>query len=219
MNENYENVPILLIGLGGIGSEIVDNVYGRLKSTKQASNIEALVFDTDINSQKNLKNITEECKIQTSTDKTVKYALEIDKDAKEWFPIHPLIEKMQMLNGAGQIRAVSRLALRSAMKLGKLTPTTAVRDRLFKLGSGINEKGLRVMIVSSMMGGTGSGIFLQIPLYIRELFESQISGGCDRIEIQGTFILPDVLKGAISPKEVENVYSNAYAAMKELNRF
>ena len=68
-----------------------------------------------------------------------------------------------------------------------------------------------------MMGGTGSGMFLQIPLYIREIFESQFSGGADRIEIQGTFILPDVLKGAISPKETENVYSNAYAAMKELN--
>jgi len=217
MNKDYKNVPVLLIGLGGIGSEIVDTVYGRLKNTNMAENIEALVFDTDINSQKNLTNISEECKIQTSTDKTVKYALENDPTALSWFPSHPLVEKMQMLNGAGQIRAVSRLALRSAMKSGKLTPASAVKERLFKLGSGINEKGLRVMIVSSMMGGTGSGIFLQIPLYIRELFESQFTGGTDRIEIQGTFILPDVLKGAISPKETENVYSNAYAAMKELN--
>jgi len=217
MKKDYKNVPVLLIGLGGIGSEIVDNVYGRLKNNGIAENIEALVFDTDINSQKNLNNISSECKIQTSTDKTVKYALENDVTASEWFPTHPLIEKMQMLNGAGQIRAVSRLALRSAMKSGKLTSVSAVRERLFKLGSGIDEKGLRVMIVSSLMGGTGSGIFLQIPLYIRELFESQISGGTDRIEIQGTFILPDVLKGAISPKETENVYSNAYAAMKELN--
>ena len=217
MKKTYENVPILLIGLGGIGSEIVDNIYGRLKQNNTANNVEALVFDTDINSQKNLKNINPECKIQTSTDKTVKYALENDKTASSWFPKHPLVEKMQMLNGAGQIRAISRLALRQAMKEGKLTSVSAVKERLFKLGSGISEKGLRVMIVTSMMGGTGSGIFLQIPLYIRELFESEINGGTDRIEIQGTFILPDVLKGAISPKETENVYSNAYAAMKELN--
>ena len=217
MNKIYENVPILLIGLGGIGSEIVDNVYGRLKENNNINNVEAIVFDTDVNSQKNLKNISCECKIQTSTDKTVKYALENDKTAYTWFPTHPLIEKVGMLNGAGQIRAISRLALRQAMKEGKLTTLSAVKERLFKLGSGINEKGLRVMIVSSMMGGTGSGIFLQIPLYIRELFESEITGSTDRIEIQGTFILPDVLKGAISPKETENIYSNAYAAMKELN--
>lgn len=217
MNKNYKNVPVLLIGLGGIGSQIVDSVYGRLINSGMAKNVEALVFDTDVNSQKNLKNISTECKIQTSTDKTVKYALENDPTAKDWFPMHPLVEKMQMLNGAGQIRSVSRLALRSAMKAGKLTSVSAVRERLFRLGSGTDVAGLRVMIVSSMMGGTGSGMFLQIPLYIREIFESQFSGGTDRIEIQGTFILPDVLKGAISPKETENVYSNAYAAMKELN--
>lgn len=215
MNEGYKNVPALLIGLGGIGSEIVDNVYGRLKETGMAENVEALVFDTDINSQRNLTNISGECKIQTSTDKTVKYALENDPTAKDWFPVHPLVEKMQMLNGAGQIRAVSRLALRSAMKAGKLNSVSAVKERLFKLGSGTSEKGLRVMIVSSMMGGTGSGMFLQIPLYIREIFESQFN--TDKIEIQGTFILPDVLKGSITPEQTENVYANAYASMKELN--
>lgn len=215
MNEGYKNVPALLIGLGGIGSEIVDNVYGRLKETGMAENVEALVFDTDINSQRNLTNISGECKIQTSTDKTVKFALENDPTAKDWFPTHPLVEKMQMLNGAGQIRAVSRLALRSAMKAGKLNSVSAVKERLFKLGSGTSEKGLRVMIVSSMMGGTGSGMFLQIPLYIREIFESQFN--TDKIEIQGTFILPDVLKGSITPEQTENVYANAYASMKELN--
>lgn len=215
LNENYENVPALLIGLGGIGSSIVDNVYGRLKETGLSENVEALVFDTDINSQKKLLNINPECKIQTSTDKTVKYALDNDPTAREWFPAHPLVEKMQMLNGAGQIRAVSRLALRSAMKAGKLNSVGAVKERLFKLGSKTNEKGIRVMVVSSMMGGTGSGMFLQIPLYIREVFESQFNS--DKIEIQGTFILPDVLKGAITLEQTENVYANAYASMKELN--
>ncbi len=69
-NQNeYKNVPVLLIGLGGIGSEIVDNVYGRLKENGMVENVEALVFDTDIGSQRNLLNIGADCKIQTSTDK------------------------------------------------------------------------------------------------------------------------------------------------------
>ena len=54
MNKDYENVPVLLIGLGGIGSQIVDSVYGRLKEEGMDENVEALVFDTDINSQRNL---------------------------------------------------------------------------------------------------------------------------------------------------------------------
>lgn len=209
------DVPVLLIGLGGIGSSIVNKTYGRLKKEGEISFLEALVFDTDQNELSKLENIPNECKIQTSTDKSVKYVLDRDEAAKDWFPVHPKILSMQLINGAGQIRAVSRLALRSAMKAGKLNNVQNVKDRIYKLGTNAHEKGVRIMIVTSMMGGTGSGMFLQIPLYLREIFQSKFSA--DTIEIQGTFLLPDVLKGAIDEKQKTNVYANAYASMKELN--
>lgn len=213
--DEIKNVPTLLIGLGGIGSTIVNDVYGRLKSQGRDKNVEAVVFDTDINSQKNMKNIEPNFRIQTSTDKTVNWALEHDTDARQWFPAHPLIGKKQMLDGAGQIRAISRLALRSAMNEGKLNSINEVKERVYRLGNDSSNKGLRVMIVTSMMGGTGSGIFLQIPLYIRDLLQTQF--GLDRIEIQGTFLLPDVLLGTVPQKQIENIYANAYASMKELS--
>lgn len=209
------NVPVLLIGLGGIGCSIVDKTYGRLKKEGGLDFLEALVFDTDQGEMVKLENVPNECKIQTSTDKSVKYVLERDENATLWFPSHPRILNMQLINGAGQIRAVSRLALRSAMKAGRLNYVQSVKDRIYKLGGNAAEKGVRIMIVASMMGGTGSGMFLQIPLYLREVFQSKF--GADRIEIQGTFLLPDVLKGSIDEKQKMNVYANAYAAMKELN--
>ena len=209
------NVPVLLIGLGGIGSSIVNKTYGRLKKEGELDFLEALVFDTDQNELSKLEYIPKECQIQTSTDKSVKYVLDRDENANIWFPSHPKIMNMQLINGAGQIRAVSRLALRSAMKAGKLNNVQSVRDRIYKLGTNAHEKGVRIMIVTSMMGGTGSGMFLQIPLYLREIFQSKFSA--DTIEIQGIFLLPDVLKGSIDEKQKMNVYANAYASMKELN--
>ena len=212
----FENVPILLIGLGGIGSKIVNDVFGKLKEAGAAGFVEALVFDTDQGSLNELDHIEKDCKVQTSTDKTVSFVLERDKNAETWFPVHPRILDMPLINGAGQIRAVSRLALRAAMKEGKLSRIQTVKDRLYKLGGNAAEKGVRIMIVSSLMGGTGSGIFLQIPLYLRELMESKF--GANRIEIQGTFLLPDVLKGSIDGEgEKKSIYANAYACLREFN--
>ena len=212
--DNSKDTSVLLVGLGGIGSEIVDSVYGRLKRENRVEKVEAVILDTDVNSQKKLRNIPDDRKIQTSTNNVVKYVLENNPSTKEWFPENPLIEKMQLVNGAGQIRTVSRLALYSAIKDEKLNLFEAVKLSLNKLGSNIEKNGLRVMIVSSLMGGTGSGIFLQIPLYIRDTFEN--AQNYDKLDIQGTFLLPDVLKGSLMKNMTNNVYANAYASMKEL---
>ena len=213
MNKN--DVPILLIGLGGIGSYIVNETYGKLKQEGDIDFLEALVFDTDEAELSKLENIPKDSKVQTSTDKSVGYVLERDKNANMWFPVHPKILAMNLIKGAGQIRAVSRLALRAAMKEGKLNKIQKVKDKLYRLGSNAAEKGVRIVLVSSLMGGTGSGMFLQIPLYLREVMQSKFSA--DRIEIQGVFMLPDVLMGSVNGKEEVNVYANAYASMKEMN--
>lgn len=209
------DVPILLIGLGGIGSSIVDTTYAKLRKTCGDAFVEALVFDTDEGDLSKLDNIQKDCKIQTSTDKSVRYVLERDRNARNWFPVHDKILNMNLIKGAGQIRAVSRLALRAAMKEGKLAKVENVKDRLYRIGGNAPNKGIRIVIVSSLMGGTGSGMFLQVPLYLREVMQSRF--GADRIDIQGVFLLPDVLKRSISKTERRNVYANAYASMKELN--
>lgn len=209
------DVPVLLIGLGGIGSSIVDTTYAKLHKACGDGFVEALVFDTDEAELSRLEHIPRDCKIQTSTDKSVRYVLERDRNARSWFPIHDKILNMNLIKGAGQIRAVSRLALRAAMKEGKLSRVENVKDRLYRIGGNAPDKGIRIVIVSSLMGGTGSGMFLQIPLYLREVMQSRF--GADRIDIQGVFLLPDVLKRSITKSEQRNVYANAYASMKELN--
>jgi hypothetical protein len=204
--------PTLLIGLGGVGSSIVDRVYGWIEDKE---NLEVRVMDTDVNwMQKRLKNLNESQIIQTSENITVGRYLDNDKNALEWFPSHDILNKKLLVDGAGQVRAVSRLALRAAMKTGKLDSLVTAIENLMKLEPGKLDTGYKVMIVSSMVGGTGSGMFLQIPLFIRDLFQER---GIEKVLIRGVFLMPDIFDGTVPKKQLSNIKANAYAALKELN--
>ncbi len=82
----------------------------------------------------------------------------------------PTILDKPLTEGAGQLRVISRLALRAAMKEDKLTSWQEI-EKIFPVTSDQTEYGVRVVIVVtySLAGGTGSGMFLQIALYLREM--------------------------------------------------
>jgi len=204
----------LLVGLGGLGSSIVNRIYGEVKKNGQDKRVEAVVIDTDIGSLNKNTNIDPIFRIQTSENSTVRGLLERDPSCREWFPEHPVILNSQILEGAGMVRAISRLALKTAIKSNKLSVLNQIGDNLFEVGNETTTRGVRVMIITSLMGGTGSGIFLQVPLLLRDILENKY--GTDRIDILGTFILPDVISKVIPTERKRDVYANAYASFKEL---
>ena len=204
----------LLVGLGGLGSSIVNRIYGEVKKNGQDKKVEAVIIDTDIGSLNKNTNIDPIYRIQTSENSTVKGLLDRDPSCKEWFPEHPVILNSQILEGAGMVRAISRLALKNAIKSNKLSVLNQIGDNLFEVGNETTTRGIRVMIISSLMGGTGSGIFLQVPLLLRDILENKY--GTDRIDIMGTFILPDVISKVIPTERKTDIYANAYASFKEL---
>ena len=211
-------VPTLLVGLGGIGSIIVERVYTKIPVERRQGRIAVHAFDTninDINQREHLKgNIT-----QTSSDITVGSYLErADSSVLEWFPHEiQLLKRKTMTDGAGQIRCVSRLAYHAAMKEGKLDELEDKIKHIFSASGDSFSSSMRVMIVSSLAGGTGAGIFLQTALYLRELFEESYNKST--VLIRGAFILPDVLihTKTIPENQWDNVRSNAYACFKELD--
>ena len=87
----------LLVGLGGIGSSIVNSIYGLVKENGQDKRVEAVVIDTDIGSLNKNTNIDPIFRIQTSENSTVRGLLERDPSCKEWFPEHPVILNSQIL--------------------------------------------------------------------------------------------------------------------------
>ena len=212
------DVPTILIGLGGIGSRVVDRIYDSIPE-KERERVIVHAFDTDINGIRTMKSLKGKI-TQTSTDLTVgQYLHKTNESVKEWFPYEQsILDRKQMTSGAGQIRAVSRLAYRSAMEDGKLQNIENEITKLFK-AQGQNQKdNVRVLIVSSLAGGTGSGIFVQTAFYLREFLHAKFKKD---VLVRGAFLLPDtlILSGVIDSQEKENVMANGYACLKELDAF
>ncbi|MFD3445692.1 tubulin-like doman-containing protein [Microbacteriaceae bacterium 4G12] len=208
-------VPTILIGLGGIGSTITHNIYEKIPQ-EHRKRVAMHVFDTDIHTVSRFKHIRK-LVTQTSSSKTPREYLAEDATITDWFPEDVTILDKPLTDGAGQVRVISRLALRAAMKEDKLTAFWQEIEKIFPVTSDKTEYGVRVIIVTSLAGGTGSGMFLQIALYLREMLRKKLQH--NNIIIRGAFLLPDALvkTRTISAKEFESVQANGYASLKELH--
>lgn len=220
------NAPILLVGLGGIGSEIVDTVYEKLDE-KARKNVAVHGFDTDINDiakRKNLKGHMTQTSAAISVWKCINHSPEFKASVEAWFPAISLGEKGEskigkkaLTEGAGQIRAISRLAYYYSLKKNGMEKLQADIGRLFEVTGEEGATTPRVIIVTSLAGGTGAGIFLQAALYIRNQLVEKY--GQDAFIMRGMFLLPDILIESRITQEDEtaDLRANAYASVKELN--
>lgn len=215
MMTQTHNVPTILIGLGGIGGQVVNDIYGRIPEGSR-SRVAIHALDTDVNSLRKLEHLKDHV-TQTSTTRSVGQYLAINDSLKSWFPENPQLNRKTMTEGAGQIRAVSRLAFRAAMEEDKIKGLWESINSIFPVQRDRTIQGVRVIILSSLAGGTGSGIFLQVAMYLREVLERRF--GQSSVLIRGAFLLPDlfVRTGILDNREWESVQSNGYASMKELN--
>lgn len=212
-------IETLFVGVGGVGSDVVAKVAGMCKGA-ELDNIRFVVMDTDANS---LKTIAETgaiiTKVQTSTSLTVKEYLEKDEDARVyWFPNNSTLYGKTVSEGAGQVRAISRLALNNAIRTGEINKLYKEIDNLLLKDSGDFKQALRVVIVSSATGGTGSGMAMITAMLIREYLHEHYSE--KKSIIRGFFVLPSVMDTVIDNQvEKESQYRNGYATIKEINAF
>lgn len=211
--------PTLLIGLGGTGSKIVTRV-ANMVSEEQRQRISVAVFDTDINELREIQEANPFVKtIQTSTRLSVGEYLAIDKHARDtWFPVNEILSSKSLSEGAGQVRAISRMALDTAIRAGKMEPLHEAIEDLYKLEGDQSEQALRVTIVSSLAGGTGSGLILPIALYVKNYMATRFQQSSNIM--RGFFILPEVFYEVIHGQaERNNLKCNAYATLRELDAF
>ncbi|MCL2378360.1 MAG: tubulin-like doman-containing protein [Defluviitaleaceae bacterium] len=211
--------PTLLVGLGGTGSKIIRKV-AKLASDEQRRHLGFAAFDTDINELRDIKAADPFVKtIQTSTKLSVGEYLNIDTHARDtWFPVNTFLNSKALTEGAGQVRAVSRLALDTAIRAGKMEPLHDAIHDLYKLEEGKGEQALRIIIVSSLAGGTGSGILLPVAMYIKNYLSTRFRQNSNIT--RGFFILPEVFYEVIRGQTERNTLKcNAYAALRELDAF
>ncbi len=211
----------LLLGLGGTGSSIVNNVAAELKKRRVIINdgkICCTVLDTNDNDREHIqKTGTGVTIIPTSKNRIIEEYMKMysDRGVDSWMPSSAALKQQNMKDGAAQMRPKSRLAFFDILEDRTII---ALEEEINKLFNNGDQTTVRIMIVSSLAGGTGSGMFIQVALWLRKFFSSR---RCTAT-IRGIFLLPDVFIKTIQDirednTEIQSLYANAYGAIRELN--
>ncbi|WP_230657600.1 tubulin-like doman-containing protein [Psychrobacter sp. I-STPA10] len=225
IHEFISDAPTLIIGLGGLGCYMANSLYEEL-SDEQKKYVEAVVLDTDVHELK--EDIYETLKnsnsmIQTSPNEVVMSCvnrLRVSKGVEQWFPVDLLdgfLGYKIMPEGAAQVRSISRLAMLDTIKSNRINILNNKLQRLLARRDQQLVEPARIVMINSIAGGTGSGCFLQLALYIRAFFEQK---GVTGITVRSFIVMPEVFiqSGDYNSQSlVENVRANGYASLKELD--
>ena len=122
--------PTIIIGVGGVGSQICAKVEEQLLHTVSQSgnrgptdNTRFVAIDTDVNSLRELQRHGFQGKRILLTDNmTVSKCRDTinDPSIDRWYPENTFFSKKSMTEGAGQQRSISRLAFEYCMRDGRL---------------------------------------------------------------------------------------------------
>ncbi len=219
LKPNEVVAPTLFVGVGGTGCKIVKQVAD-LCAPEEKENINFLCMDTNVNDLSSVANGKSNIYwIQTSNTQTVGSYLDYDEEArKKWFPKNAVMYDKTVSEGAGQVRAISRLALNATIKTGKIRPLYDSIDDLFRKTGKEMKQAMRVVIASTASGGTGSGIILPLSMFIRDYVKEKYPN--TSLIVRSLILLPETLDSVIdSQTERDSQARNAYATVKELNAF
>lgn len=208
----------LFVGLGGIGSDIVKRVAD-LCIDDDTSAVRFVTFDTDANDLERVEKGVKVTTVQTSSPRSVRDYLDDDKDTDNWFPGNNILDEKTVSEGAGQIRAISRLALNATIKNGQINKLYKQIDELFLKNGKDKSHAIKVVIVSTTAGGTGSGIAMMMGMLIRHYIHANYPESA--AIIRGFLVLPRVMNSTVIQNESERVslLRNGYATIKEINAF
>ncbi|MBO5701582.1 MAG: hypothetical protein J6S71_04020 [Clostridia bacterium] len=207
-------IRTLYIGLGGLGMQVIS-------AAKKSQNYDVNSYvaldcnDYEIRYNQNIKEIPF---VNMRGDKLVGDYIQIFKsrhNIEEWFPISPYILH-STLGNIGMVRAAGRLSFLYTMESGNLKP---IEDLLKEQCAFCKiEDELNIVIVTSLAGGTGSGVFIQLALWIRNQMKKI---GCSNFKILGLFVGSEVFINTYicllnNNRQTMDLRANTYAALKEL---
>lgn len=212
-------VPTVIIGIGGIGSKIVAETFKTL-SAEDKETIATVCMDTDQRTFEEYEKLGIDELIQTSTNEVVKDYInrEGNEGMRDWLQHNNLLESKSLIEGAGQVRQLSRMATLACINNNTMSGIGRAIDKVNKAETAY-EKSLKVFIVGSVAGGTGAGMMVQLPFYIRHIIKQKTAR--DHVLIRGLFIDPSITeeKQDNNRTKIMSTYANAYACLKEINGF
>lgn len=229
----YERLaPTLVVGLGGTGAKVVRELKRKYGDVPLLA---YLVIDSDGSEKKGegVELSDEEFlyigisgKIGDIIERLPGLAEEQRKEVRgRLLPKEPSDElrmhfSSDLTKGAKQIRCLGRLTLfynveQVYERLQELMNSIKKPEEVTKarnMGYRVDTRDSRVFIVSSLGGGCGSGIFLDVAYLVK-----YISMFTTSFEINGVFVLPSAFRDTSIRGDA--VRANTYAALMELDKY
>lgn len=206
-----------IIGIGGAGFAVAKSVADRVlwdRSLDEVPYLDFLCIDSD--------NHTEDHPL-TAGDNAYFYHLKAD--AEDLGTLRTMHENLGpetwMQDGVFEIKNAVAEGTSGYRMLGRMTfflnqnfhrIETSIREkinRLALLDAQVASEGIRVIVVATACGGTGSGTFVDMGFLLRQL----------RAEFTTSIDLTGILTLPPADEADETIKANAYAALTELNHF
>lgn len=228
--------PTLIIGLGGTGTEVVRHVKRRFRNTWEASGadpsqqsgqelpdiIQLLAVDTEplVNKPGSEFLNHHEFAFLGGFDAT-RLIQHVDEHSEiaSWWTYGKDLPLGYIHSGAKQLRPVGRLAffrnyVTFTERLGykaAVVRNLSAREQAQNRGFPVVQDYCLVFIVSSLCGGTGAGMLLDVAHCVKNQFAVSA-------QVIGILLMPSVFDHTIhSNLQRRRIRANAYATLKEIN--
>ena len=221
--------PTFFVGIGGCGSGIVQNIRKFVTSRPDYEQrykklVHFMAFDTDQDDLKDLDFtgflISDFPKGEYVNIKMGKEYKEADPFFQQWWPDW-YASRPDSTKGAGQIRVESRLSLYYQLDQDRSQIISEINDKILQSKDhdnpfrSVRPPAAYVHIFCSLAGGTGSGGLMTIGYLFRELLKSARLSPV----IVANAVLPTLFYRKVRPRLHDDIRSNGYAALKELEWF
>jgi hypothetical protein len=223
-------LPALVVGLGGLGGEVLKQFRKSLRRrgpNETWPQIRLLHVDTDTEEHEHSRRVPDALLSPEETLVTPfqrpSYYLKRQRQREElgqWLPLAQFTTLPRGQTSANGWRALGRLAFVSCVptvaarlrhELEACCAEKAFQEVIRRTGLGLRSSRPRVYIVTSLTGGTGSGMFLEMAGAVRRELQQL---GHPQAEVVGVLLVPNVKRsGTARP------VANSYAALAELNYF
>ena len=194
----------LIIGIGSTGFDVLERslqYFYEFTKKEQPEHVAYMFLETARKSSEYIeKGIMSFCDISTDGIQATLNAWHQEKvtDDKHWIPDHADI--LNAHNGAGGQPVFGRVGLWA----NEVNVRAKIRQLYAQIGG---NAGTNIYIVGSLVGGTGSGVCLDIAYMVRETTNND--------NIYGLFLLPNRVDIGVTAKMMG--YENAYTSLKSID--
>jgi len=209
--------PTIYIGLGGIGSMVVRKMKEKVQALIPDEDVRRcfayLAVDTHTRERTDILSQNEYLELSVGVDPRQVANQPEHQRALGWFnQLTGRWAPPSIRGGANKLRILGRFAFCFSPTLTRFcdmlrSALDQVQRFLDIIATGLETK---IYIISSLAGGTGAGVLLDVIAVTRHLVREG--------KHSAILVLPDVLRGEAPAIDLPDLYSNAYATLKEIYR-